>query len=212
MRPDGDHTPGKYSCAVPAPDLFAFLHALRRSPREVGAIAPSSPQLAARLAAVVPAHEPCTVVELGAGTGVITTRLRDRITAGSRLLVVERDEHLAAQLADRCAEARIFHDDARNLRSLLRDADIPAVDAIVCGLPWSLFTMAERGELLTAIRGSLAPGGVFTTFAYVHTLGFPSARRFHVELQENFDEVLPTRAILRNLPPAITYVCRRPRA
>lgn len=152
------------------------------------------------------------MVELGAGTGVVTTQLRSRINADSRLLVVERDQTLADRLTELCPDAQVFHDDARNLPAILTAADIPAVDAIVCGLPWSLFTKVERAELLTAIRESLRPGGVFTTFAYAHTVVVPNARRFHVELEENFDEVLPTRVIVRNFPPAFTYVCRRPRS
>lgn len=178
----------------------------------MGAIAPSSPLLAARLASVVPARQQCAVVELGGGTGVVTTQLRQRMSQDSQLFVVERDAQLAERLTARCAGAQVFNDDARNLRKLLSDVGISGVDSIICGLPWSLFTRQARAELLTAIRESLAPGGVFTTFAYVHTLLFPSARLFHVELQESFEEVLPTRAIVRNLPPAITYVCRRPRA
>lgn len=200
----------KYSGTVPATELTSFLHALRRSPRRVGAIAPSGSQLAVRLAAVVPSRDRSTVVELGGGTGAVTTQIRQRLAAGSTLLVVERDAQLADRLRGRYPDAKVFNDDARNLRKLLCDIGVDGVDSIICGLPWSLFSRTERGELLAAIRESLAPGGVFTTFAYVHTLTFPSARRFHVELREGFDEVLPTRSIMLNVPPAITYVCRRP--
>lgn len=150
------------------------------------------------------------MVELGGGTGAVTTEIRRRMTPESTLIVVERDAQLADRLRARYRDAQVFNDDARNLRKLLCDVGVDGVDSIICGLPWSLFNRTERGELLGAIRESLAPGGVFTTFAYVHTLTFPSARRFHVELRDGFDEVLPTRSILRNVPPAITYVCRRP--
>jgi phospholipid N-methyltransferase len=37
------------------------------------------------------------------------------------------------------------------------------------------------------------------------------ARRFRSLLRTRFDEVLPTRCVWRNTPPAITYVCRRPK-
>jgi hypothetical protein len=51
---------------------------------------------------------------------------------------------------------------------------------------------------------------VFTTFAYLNTVIQPNSRRFLALLRETFDEVLPTRAIWGNYPPALTYVCRRP--
>jgi phosphatidylethanolamine/phosphatidyl-N-methylethanolamine N-methyltransferase len=196
---------------VPATELSSFLRALRRSPRQVGAIAPSSPFLAERLTAVVPALDKCTVVELGAGTGAVTGKILQRLNGDSQLIVVERDAKLAELLTSRCPSARVFNDDARNLPGLLSELDVVGVDSIICGLPWSLFTKQERTSLLSTIRRSLKPSGVFTTFAYLHALIFPSARRFHDELGANFEEVLPTRAILRNVPPAITYACRRPR-
>lgn len=191
-------------------DLLMFAQALVRSPREVGAIAPSSALLAERLATVVPRRRDAVVVELGAGTGAVTTKIDQRRSPESTFLVFERNPRLAEQLT-RLAPTAHVADDARDLRKQLASTGCTAADAIVCGLPWAIFSAQEHDELLSAITDVLAPGGVFTTFAYVHALVLPQARRFRDELTARFDEVLPTRAVLRNLPPAITYVCRSPR-
>ena len=58
---------------------------------------------------------------------------------------------------------------------------------------------------------ALAPDGVFTTFAYIHALWTPPARRLRRALHERFEEVVPSATVWANLPPALVYYCRRPR-
>jgi phosphatidylethanolamine/phosphatidyl-N-methylethanolamine N-methyltransferase len=191
-------------------DLLLFTQALLRSPREVGAIAPSSFVLGDRLAAVVPRRDDAVIVELGAGTGVVTARIERRRSPASTFLAFERNPTLAMEVKRQAPRADVIADDARKLQSHLEERGLTTVDAIVCGLPWANFTTEEQSELLGVITNVLGAGGVFTTFAYVHALVLPQARQFRDALAARFDEVLPTRAVLRNLPPAITYACRTP--
>jgi phosphatidylethanolamine/phosphatidyl-N-methylethanolamine N-methyltransferase len=191
-------------------NFLLFAQALLRSPREVGAIAPSSSVLGDRLAAVVPRSDDAVIVELGAGTGVVTARIELRRSPQSTFLAFERDPQLAMELKRQSSGVQVILDDARRLRLHLEQRGLTTVNAIVCGLPWANFSDQEQSELLGVITRVLGPGGVFTTFAYVHALVLPQARQFRDALSARFDEVLPTRAVLRNFPPAITYVCRRP--
>ncbi|MGH3914493.1 MAG: class I SAM-dependent methyltransferase [Pseudonocardiaceae bacterium] len=191
-------------------DWMLFARALLRSPQEVGAIAPSSTRLGDRLAAVVPRTDDAVIVELGAGTGVVTARIDSRRSPSSTFLAVERNPALANQVQRQVSGAQVIADDARNLRTHLEQRCLTSVDAIVCGLPWANFSHEDQSELLDAITGVLGPAAVFTTFAYVHALALPSARRFRGALTSRFGEVLRTPTVLRNLPPAITYVCRAP--
>ena len=75
----------------------------------------------------------------------------------------------------------------------------------------ALLGVAVQERIVDQVVDALAPHGVFTTFAYVHALAMAPARRFRALLRTRFDEVLPTRCVWRNAPPAITYVCRRPK-
>lgn len=190
--------------------LLLFTQALLRSPREVGAIAPSSFLLGDRLAAVVPRRPDAVIVELGAGTGAVTARINIRRSPDSTFLAFERNPRLIPAVQRRAPRAQVIADDARHLPMHLEARRISAVDAVVCGLPWANFSADEQSDLLDTITGVLAPGGVFTTFAYLHALALPPARRFRELLTTRFDEVLTTRAVFRNLPPALTYVCRTP--
>ncbi len=191
--------------------LVAFLTAALRSPATVGAVAPSSSHLAARLAAVVPRVGEPVVVELGPGTGSATTAIEHRLAGRGRHVAVEIDPALAKYLRAEYPNVEVLVGDAAELARLLAEHQVPAVDAVVSGLPWSLIDADAQRAIVDATARSLRPGGSFTTFAYVHALPMTRARQFRALLGEVFDEVLTTRTVWWNLPPAVTYVCRRPR-
>jgi phosphatidylethanolamine/phosphatidyl-N-methylethanolamine N-methyltransferase len=191
--------------------LVAFLAAALRSPAVVGAVAPSSPHLAARLAAVVPRGGQPVVVELGPGTGSVTTAIEYRLAGRGRQVAVEIDPVLADYLRAEHTGVEVLVGDAAELERLFAEHRVSAVDAVVSGLPWSLIDAGAQRAIVDAAARSLRPGGCFTTFAYLHSLSMRRARQFRALLGEVFDEVLTTRTVWWNLPPAVTYVCRRPR-
>ncbi|MGH3771125.1 MAG: class I SAM-dependent methyltransferase [Pseudonocardiaceae bacterium] len=191
--------------------FLAFLAAVLRSPATVGAVAPSSPHLAARLAAVVPHMGEPVVVELGPGTGSVTTAIEYRLAGRGRHVAVEIDQVLARYLRAEHPGVEVLVGDAAELERLFAEHQVLSVDAVVGGLPWSLIDTGVQRVIIEATARALAPGGCFTTFAYVHALSMTRARQFQTLLGEVFDEVLTTRTVWWNLPPAVTYVCRRPR-
>ncbi|HET9255569.1 MAG TPA: methyltransferase domain-containing protein [Pseudonocardiaceae bacterium] len=197
---------------LPSRHLFAFLAALVRSPATVGAVAPSSSHLAARLAAVVSAAGDPVVVELGPGTGSVTAAIERRLGGRGRHLAVEIDPVLATYLRAEHPDVEVLVGDARELERLFAKHRVSEVNAVISGLPWSLIDPGAQRVIVNATARSLAPAGCFTTFAYVHALSMTRARQFRALLDEVFDEVLTTRTVWRNLPPAVTYVCRRPSA
>lgn len=175
-------------------------------------MAPSSPHLAARLAAVVPRVGEPVVVELGPGTGSVTTAIEYRLGGRGRHVAVEIDPVLADYLRAEHPSVEVLVGDAVEMERLFAGNRVPPVDAVVSGLPWSLIGPDAQRAIVEATARSLAPPGCFTTFAYLHALSTIRARQFRALLGEVFDEVLTTRTVWWNLPPAVTYVCRRPRA
>jgi phospholipid N-methyltransferase len=95
------------------------------------------------------------------------------------------------------------------VRAICNERGIDQVDAIVCGLPWSIFSPALQTELLEATLSVLRPGGQFTTFAYLQGLMLPTGRRFRDRLHECFSSVERSPTVWRNFPPAFVYRCRR---
>ncbi len=191
-----------------------FLAAAVRSPRDVGTLLPSGPELARRLAAVVPgagrAGHPAVVVEVGAGAGAVTAAIAAQADQDAVVIAVEKDAGLADRLRSRELGVRVVTADAATLPAILANHGVNRADVIVSVLPWSLFGPQRQREFLTIFATALATDGVFTAAAY--SLGYwtPAARRFRRELDQRFGEVLPTRTLWRHLPPAMTYVCRRP--
>lgn len=78
---------GRFVGAIESTPPVLFAHEFLTHPSTVGAIWPSSAQLAQRMASAVPVTGTGIVVDLGAGTGVVTQALLDRGIHPTRLRV-----------------------------------------------------------------------------------------------------------------------------
>jgi phosphatidylethanolamine/phosphatidyl-N-methylethanolamine N-methyltransferase len=192
-------------------DLGVFLGAALRNPKLIGAVAPSSPRLCARLAEIVPTGRPAVVVELGPGTGAVTAAIGRRLAAGSRHVAIELHPELAERLRATMAGVEVVTGDAVDVVEILAGMGVERVDAVVSGLPWSLIPITDQHRIIGGVARVLGPGAAFTTFAYLHALRMKGARQLRDLLRERFDEVIVSRSVWLNTPPALTYVCRRPR-
>jgi phosphatidylethanolamine/phosphatidyl-N-methylethanolamine N-methyltransferase len=191
-------------------DYRTFVTRAISKPGTVGAVIPSSPIMAREMAAVVPTVGNPVAVELGPGTGALSGAVARRLPAGGRHLAVELDEGMVGHLRATMPWLEVIQGDAVRLGKLLEQAGIESVDAVVSGLPWSLFPVEAQRDILREVGKVLAPGGAFTTLAYLHALGMSGARQFRRLLGETFDEVVTSRTVWRNVPPSRIYVCRRP--
>lgn len=191
-----------------ARDLLTFVSSAVRSPGVVGAIAPSGRALSDLLASIVPETGPSTVVELGPGTGVVSAALRRRLPADSRHVAVELDPRMVAHLRTAAPWLEVVQGDAIALQELLAERGITRVDAVVSGLPWTLFPARAQTGIIEQVTRVLAPGALFTTFAYSHVTPLAPQRRFRALLERSFAEVRVTPTVWRNVPPALAYQCR----
>ena len=189
----------------------AFFAAMLRKPAQIGAVAPSSPSLAGVIASVVPTAGGPVVVELGPGTGAVTTAIDARLDPGARHLAVELDPRMAGFLRQAHPGLEVVEGDAAKLQSLLEERGVAHADAVVSGLPWALFDDVTQASILGQVAAVIEPDGVFATFAYRHGMALAAARRFRSTLHATFAEVQLTPTVWRNMPPAFVYVCRHPR-
>ena len=187
-----------------------MLREFLRAPLAVGAVAPSGAALARAITAPVPRAGDAVVVELGAGTGAFTGPIQQRLAGRGRHIAVEINARFAAALALRHPGLDIALADAGDLRGLLTVRGLPHADVIVSSLPWADFAEHRQRVLLSAVVEALPSHGAFTTFAYVHNRWAAPARRLLRSLHTRFDEVVVSRTVWRNLPPALVYHCRRP--
>ncbi|HVH24387.1 MAG TPA: SAM-dependent methyltransferase [Pseudonocardia sp.] len=198
--------------ADPTSARRAFLSAALRRPGLVGAVVPSSARLAEVLAAVVPREGAPVVVELGPGTGAVSAVISRRLPAAARHLAVELDPRMVAYLRRSRPDLEVVPGDAAHLAGLLAERGVTRADAVIGGLPWALFDEPTQHAILEQISLVIGATGAFTTFAYLHGMTLAAARRFRGTLRATFDEVVVSRTVWRNVPPAFVYVCRRPAA
>ncbi|MEV6815934.1 methyltransferase domain-containing protein [Micromonospora sp. NPDC051296] len=202
--------------AAPSPaagseDRAAFLREFLRAPFTVAALTPSGRPLSEAVTATVPRTGEPLVVELGPGTGAFTAAIQQRLAGRGRHLAIEINARFAERLVARYPGVDVAVADARGLRDILRQRGHDRADVIVSGLPWAAFTPGRQDDLLDAVTDSLAPDGAFTTFAYAHTRWAPPALRLRRMLRARFEEVVHSRTVWANVPPAFVYYCRRPR-
>ena len=185
-----------------------FLNFLRH-PTQVGAICASSKKLSCTIADMAElTGVPKTVVELGPGTGVFTREILQRQKMnGGRFLALEINEDLCSNLRHLLPELELYQENALRLPELLQKQGIAHADAVIAGLPWTLFPEQLQTDILASVCQSLRPGGMFLTFAYIQGFCLPSGWQFRRKLLEGFSRVETSPVIWRNLPPAFVYRC-----
>ena len=197
---------GKASLEEKLADEARFFKAWVENPKATGAVSPSGRFLARMMARYVDSHVKGPIIELGPGTGPVTTALLQKGIAPERLILVEFDPHFCTLLARRFPKCRIVQGDAYNLATTLRDVlDQPAC-AVVSSLPLLTRPDADRFELLRQSFKLMHPQGRFIQFTY--GMVSPIPRRPRDELDFSFNaEASP--AVWLNLPPARVWVYRR---
>lgn len=178
----------------------------------MGALAPTSAVLARQMAGLVPATPNLAVLELGAGTGAITTAVTPRLGPGAVQIAVEKDPALHAVLVRVAPSAVLVRGDAADLPDHLSRLGRGPVDLVLSSLPWSNFPAATQERVLTAICAVLTDAGTFATIAYRPTRLNPASRRFHHMLRDRFAQVIPAATTWANLPPARLIVAHGPKA
>jgi phosphatidylethanolamine/phosphatidyl-N-methylethanolamine N-methyltransferase len=184
-------------------DTRLFVQEWLANPQHTGAIAPSSARLANAMARWLPTDAEQFVVELGPGTGAITTQLLRRGLREDRLVAIEQNPRMAACLHERFPRAHIITGDAWQLDVLLAKF-LPAdaqIGAVVSSLPLLNFPKAHAAALARKIHDVLGPAGTWVQFSYHLT-------REKLHGSERFAR-LDSDVIWLNLPPARVSAYRK---
>ncbi len=157
------------------PGAGLFFRRWLAAPLRMGSIAPSGPALCARIARAVRRLPDEAVVELGAGTGVVSRALLASGTPADRLFVVEIDSALAAALRLALPGVTVIEGDARHLPRLVPSSWHGRIGTIICGIPLVLLPIAEQRRFIEAML-AIAPGRGFLLFSYCATSPLPHRR------------------------------------
>jgi phosphatidylethanolamine/phosphatidyl-N-methylethanolamine N-methyltransferase len=178
----------------------------------VGAISPSSRYLANAMLEPLPLKRTLVAVELGAGTGAITSALLDRLPLSATLLVFEINgrffDHLRRAISD--PRVILINLSVEHLDSELHRRGIEQVDVVVSSLGLAFMPERQRHALFERLLPFLQPRSVFTQYQYIHGLQFRERRlcRFNLRplLSQYFFSVR-SKIEWRNLPPAFVFTC-----
>jgi phosphatidylethanolamine/phosphatidyl-N-methylethanolamine N-methyltransferase len=195
-------------------DLKTFAAEALADYKTTGAVAPSSRYLAQAMLEPLSLKPGCVVVELGAGTGVMTRALLEVLPADATLMAFEINlrfyRHLKKSLADhRLILLRVR---AEHVDQELHKRGYTRVDAVVSSLALGFFSDSERRALLDAFVPFMDKKSVYTQYQYVHGMGLKDGRlrRFSASalLHQYFDSI-HRKTVWRNIPPAFVFACRK---
>ena len=149
-----------------AAPIWLFLSRWLRNPLRMGSVVPSGRPLAEALARQIDGRTEGTVVELGAGTGIVTEALIDSGVRPERLLVMEYDNRMAEHLRRRLRGIRVVEGDASRLGEIAREASIARVAAVVSSLPFLFMNARQQCAILRSAFRLMANEGPFVQFTY----------------------------------------------
>ena len=124
-----------------------FLQAFLKNPLNVGAIAPSSPELARAMIEDVRPDENDVVLELGVGTGAITKFLQEIVPDEKSYLGIEINREFVETLKENFPELLFVCGNACDAREIHQNTGFGKVGYIISVLPFvSLPKEVERSD------------------------------------------------------------------
>lgn len=201
--------------------MALFLEEALANYPSVASVAPSSPHLARAMTEPLRKMKAGVVVEVGAGTGVITHALLDLLPDDVSLIAFEINKKFYRYLRRNFNDPRLLllNASAETVKEQLAKLGIRRADAVVSSLGFSLMKEQQRNTILDSLLACMDSKSVFLQYHYlpariVNAIPQPGKNgRLDLPrlLHQHFGSV-ESKIVWRNLPPALVYACKRKRA
>lgn len=127
---------------------------------KVAALGPTSRQVVDGVCEGIPKDRDIDVLELGPGDGVVTRRLLEQLTPGSRILAIETNQRFCEELeALNDPRLTVVNDRAEDFPDQMKERGFDAFDRIISGVPCSIYSQDQRQELVMNFHRELVEGG-----------------------------------------------------
>ena len=181
-----------------------FLQAFIKNPLKVGAIAPSSPELAKKMIEGVRPNANNIILELGVGTGAITKYLETRLSDEKSYLGIVLDRDLVKSLKSNYPKLKIVRGNAAETFAIHQKTGLGKVGFIICCLPFVSLPNEIGEQILLEIDKFMRQGCLFRTFQYAHGYYMPSAIKLREFMRNRYGKAKRSQLIVKNVPPAYT--------
>jgi phosphatidylethanolamine/phosphatidyl-N-methylethanolamine N-methyltransferase len=182
-----------------------FLRAFLKNPSKVGAITPSSAELAAEMLQGIEPDEENIVLELGVGTGAVTKYLSEGIIPNKRsYLGVELDRGLVRSLNNKFPDLNIVCGNAADAYSIHQKSGLGKVRYLVCCLPFTSLPKEVSEDVIVELEKFMDEGCELRIFQYAHGYFLPPAIKLREILKARYGKSKRSPLVLKNVPPAFT--------
>lgn len=167
---------------------------------KVGAITASSKYAIKRIVREIPST--CrSIIEYGAGDGVITKKILDNLPVNGKVIAVELNHGFVSKLREiRDSRLEVVAEDVAVFSQNLANSKPSQTEVIISGIPFTFFKPRLRREIIRATYDLLMPGGIFIVYQY-STLMLPELKKYFPEIKMMFEP--------RNLPPYFIMKTRK---
>ncbi|MEO6589487.1 MAG: rRNA adenine N-6-methyltransferase family protein [Pyrinomonadaceae bacterium] len=179
-----------------------FLQAFIKNPLKVGAITPSSPELARQMLKGIKPDENNIILELGVGTGAITKVIEEVVPDEKSYLGVELDGNLVNSLNVRFPRMKILRGNACELDKIHKKSNLGKVSYIISCLPFVSMPNDVGEKILSEIENFMEHGCMLRTFQYAHGFYMPSAIKLREFMRRRYGKSQKSPLIVKNVPPA----------
>jgi len=202
-------------------ELGSFSYTFVMNPTKIGSFIPSSPYLSESMTRHITSKtkdKPIKVLEVGAGTGVITEKILERIGTDDLVDIIELDPILCGILEKKFNKYKNLQ---VRCMSILDWDPAYQYDFIVSALPFNAFESVLVAAILEKYKKLIKPDGIITYFEYIWLYDI---KKFFLSGDQEIDFIatldittafrdrfgFDTDIILLNIPPAYVYSLRVP--
>lgn len=169
--------------------------------KEMGTVIRSSPAMCRSMIQYIDPINDQIIVELGAGDGVITKYILNKMSQDARLFVFEINPELS-EVVSRIQDPRliVINEGAQNMDSILQKYDVRMVDTIISAIPFIVLPEKLTHEILSLCKKMIKNEGNFVQMHYVKSIS---------KMYKNIFGNVETHYVPLNIPPGYVFRCQK---
>jgi phospholipid N-methyltransferase len=180
-------------------DKINFFYSFIQSPKRIGSVIPSSSYLAKEMFRTIDFSEVRTIVELGAGTGVFTKYIAEKLSPTAEGFIFEQNKMMRHKLMDTFTNLK-FYSNALEMREVVQSYTKEGIDVVISSLPFANFSQEIREQIAYDVYHVLKPNGKLVAFQYSKQM----KRTFECLFSDISISFVPF-----NIPPAFVFNCNK---